>query len=41
MLARGAEEEFICQMDADLSHDPTYLPALIAAAVNGNYDVMI
>ena len=29
----------ICQMDADLSHNPEYLPALIAAAAT--YDVVI
>jgi dolichol-phosphate mannosyltransferase len=29
-LDTGAE--FICQMDADLSHDPQYLPAMTAAA---------
>ncbi|HEX2443968.1 MAG TPA: polyprenol monophosphomannose synthase [Vicinamibacterales bacterium] len=31
--------ELICQMDADLSHDPDYLPALVAAAAT--YDVVI
>jgi dolichol-phosphate mannosyltransferase len=31
-LASGAD--LICQMDADLSHDPKYLPDLIAAAAD-------
>jgi dolichol-phosphate mannosyltransferase len=31
--------DLICQMDADLSHDPQYLPALVAAA--SDYDVVI
>jgi len=31
MLARPVEVDVICQMDADLSHDPRRLPALIAA----------
>lgn len=29
-LAAGAQ--FVCEMDADLSHDPQYLPALLSAA---------
>jgi dolichol-phosphate mannosyltransferase len=33
-LAEGAQ--FIIEMDADFSHDPRYLPALIAAAVGDN-----
>jgi dolichol-phosphate mannosyltransferase len=28
--------DLICQMDADLSHDPAYLPALIAAAATSD-----
>ena len=36
-LDSGAE--LICQMDADLSHDPQYLPALVAAAAT--HDVVI
>jgi glycosyltransferase involved in cell wall biosynthesis len=32
-LADGAE--VVVQMDADLSHDPTYLPALVAAVQHG------
>jgi dolichol-phosphate mannosyltransferase len=31
--------DFICQMDADLSHDPKYLPALVAAAAH--HDLVI
>jgi len=27
--------DFVCQMDADLSHDPKYLPAMITAAQAG------
>jgi len=40
-IARGIREpvDVICQMDADLSHDPRHLPALIAAA--GQADVVI
>jgi dolichol-phosphate mannosyltransferase len=28
--------DYICQMDCDLSHDPAYLPSLVAAAADGN-----
>jgi dolichol-phosphate mannosyltransferase len=35
---RGSAE-IICQMDADWSHDPQYLPALVAATAE--YDVVI
>ena len=40
-LKRAIEEpaDLICQMDADLSHDPAQLPALIAGAAQG--DVVI
>jgi len=31
--------DLVCQMDADLSHDPEYLPSLVAAAVD--HDVVI
>jgi dolichol-phosphate mannosyltransferase len=31
MLARSVHVDVICQMDADLSHDPRRLPALVAA----------
>lgn len=33
--AVGTDAEFVVQMDADLSHDPKYLPALIQAAQAG------
>ena len=36
-IADGAD--LICQMDADFSHDPKYLPAIIAAAAD--HDVVI
>ena len=31
--------DLVCQMDADLSHDPKYLPDLVAAA--GTYDLVL
>jgi dolichol-phosphate mannosyltransferase len=31
--------DLICQMDADFSHDPKYLPELVAAA--GDYDLVV
>lgn len=34
-----ATAEYICQMDADLSHGPEYLPSLVAAAAD--HDVVI
>src|SRR5262249_53750719 len=34
-IARGGDADLICQMDADLSHDPKYLPDMVAAAANG------
>jgi dolichol-phosphate mannosyltransferase len=34
--ALSAPVELICQMDADLSHDPCYLPALIEAAASAD-----
>jgi dolichol-phosphate mannosyltransferase len=37
-IAEG-KADLICQMDADLSHNPEYLPALTAAAAS--YDVVI
>jgi len=38
-LAIREPVDVLCQMDADLSHDPRHLPALIAAA--GSADVVI
>jgi len=37
--ALTGEVELICQMDADFSHDPKYLPQMIAAAAD--HDVVI
>ena len=34
-FALAGNADFICQMDADLSHDPQFLPALLAAAAAG------
>ena len=33
--ALGSGHDFICQMDADLSHDPRFLPSLVASAASG------
>jgi dolichol-phosphate mannosyltransferase len=33
--ALATDADFVCQMDADLSHEPKYLPNLIAAAAAG------
>jgi dolichol-phosphate mannosyltransferase len=33
-LALRGDADLICQMDADFSHDPKYLPALVEAAVD-------
>lgn len=38
-LALQREADLICQMDADFSHDPKYLPDLVAAAAS--HDVVI
>ncbi|MCY0883740.1 MAG: polyprenol monophosphomannose synthase [Acidianus infernus] len=35
------ESEFIVTMDADLSHDPIYLPQMIKVAIEGKYDLVI
>jgi dolichol-phosphate mannosyltransferase len=37
--ALESDAELVCQMDADLSHDPQYLPAMVAAAAT--HDVVI
>jgi dolichol-phosphate mannosyltransferase len=34
-IAVAGDADFVCQMDADLSHDPQYLPAMAAAAAEG------
>jgi dolichol-phosphate mannosyltransferase len=33
--ALASDADLVCQMDADLSHDPGFLPSLMAAAVGG------
>ena len=33
--ALESDADFVCQMDADLSHDPKFLPALVSAAEAG------
>jgi dolichol-phosphate mannosyltransferase len=33
--AIASDADLVCQMDADLSHDPKYLPAMIQVAVDG------
>jgi dolichol-phosphate mannosyltransferase len=38
-LALERDTDLICQMDADFSHDPKYLPDLIAAAAD--YDLVV
>ena len=35
-IAAKGDADFVCQMDADLSHDPQYLPAMVAAAAAGS-----
>jgi dolichol-phosphate mannosyltransferase len=37
--ALESDARLVCQMDADLSHDPQYLPSMVAAAAN--YDLVI
>jgi dolichol-phosphate mannosyltransferase len=38
--AIGSDYDLVCQMDADLSHDPKYLPAMIELA-SGGADLVI
>jgi len=38
-MAAAADVDVVCQMDADLSHDPQYLPTMVAATER--YDVVI
>jgi dolichol-phosphate mannosyltransferase len=38
-VLREGTADFICQMDADLSHNPDYLPELVAAA--DSHDIVI
>jgi dolichol-phosphate mannosyltransferase len=37
--AVGEPVQFVCQMDADLSHDPAQLPSLVAAAAHADVAV--
>jgi dolichol-phosphate mannosyltransferase len=39
LAIRDASVDFVCQMDADLSHNPDYLPDLVAAAET--HDIVI
>ena len=41
LLARARSEDFVCQMDADLSHDPKYLPEMVAMALRDGHDLII
>ncbi len=41
LLARDRPEAFVCQMDADLSHDPRYLPEMVEAALQEGHDLVI
>ena len=34
-VAIRSDADYVCQMDADLSHDPRFLPALFASAAGG------
>jgi dolichol-phosphate mannosyltransferase len=33
--------DIVCQMDADFSHDPEYLPALVRGVTEGGFDLVI
>jgi dolichol-phosphate mannosyltransferase len=35
IIARAGKADLVCQMDADLSHDPKYLPDMVKAAADG------
>jgi dolichol-phosphate mannosyltransferase len=39
-IAAKGDADVVCQMDADLSHDPQYLPAMVASAAAG-HDLVI
>ena len=41
LRARQYQEDFVCQMDADLSHDPKYLPDLVTTANEAGCDLVI
>lgn len=40
-IAVTREVDIVCQMDADFSHDPTYLPTLVAAIGDRDLDLVI
>ncbi len=40
-LAVTMDVDLVCQMDADFSHDPQYLPDLVRAVVEDGYDLVI
>jgi dolichol-phosphate mannosyltransferase len=40
-LAVTQEVDIVCQMDADFSHDPQYLPALVEGVTAGGLDLVI
>jgi dolichol-phosphate mannosyltransferase len=40
-VAITRDVDVVCQMDADFSHDPVYLPELVTPVVNGTHDLVI
>lgn len=40
-VAITREVDVVCQMDADFSHDPAYLPRLVSALETGGFDLVI
>ncbi len=40
-VAITRDVDVICQMDADFSHDPAYLPRLVSALETGGFDLVI
>jgi dolichol-phosphate mannosyltransferase len=40
-LAVTQDVDIVCQMDADFSHDPQYLPALVEGVTAGGLDLVI
>jgi dolichol-phosphate mannosyltransferase len=41
IAAAREDVDLVCQMDADLSHDPKYLPDMVAMALDGGRDLVI
>ena len=39
--AIGMDVDVVCQMDADFSHDPAYLPDLVRGLTEGGHDLII